>query len=130
MTTVSDALAEAIVALITGTDHWISLHESDPGETGAGETTVVGRVELDTTAGWGAAADDGTTGGRKQANAAELDFGTASGDADLGWACIWTASSGGSVKTCTPLVTPQSVVTGNPVVIPAGDLEIVGAGIS
>ncbi len=130
MTSITNTLAESIVALITGSDHWLSLHESDPGETGAGETTVVDRIELDTTAGWDAAEDDVATGGRKRKNAAELDFGTATGDADLTHAGIWTASSGGTFVAGAPLVTPQSVVTGNPVVIPAGDLEIVGAGIS
>jgi hypothetical protein len=128
-TTVTNAVAESIIDVITTQDVYASLHETDPGETGAGETdALAGRAEILSATGWSAAGDDVATGGRVVSNAAELNWGEATGTANLGWICLWTAAAAGTVLTCTSLVTEQDVIAGNPVVLPIGDLEIVGSG--
>lgn len=125
----ANSYAESIVALITGQDVEVSLHTADPGKTGANEADITqsnGRVSI-LTADWNAAVDDGPTTGRLQDNVNELDFGNATADESVTHIFFWE-SDGTTPIGGFALVDSKTLVTGEPVKMPAGDLDVVGAG--
>lgn len=126
-TTITDAKAEAILALWTGGTIYASLHTADPGKTGASEATGVGRVQI-LTGGWNAAVADGGTGGRLQDNAADVDFGTSTAAETYTHFGFWDASSGGTFLGGASLTSSVAVAIGEGIKFPAGDLDMVGYG--
>jgi hypothetical protein len=101
---------------------YLALCTADPGETATGSSIEeptggdYARAECDS---WDAAAD------RATANSADIDFPEPGADWDLltHWA-ICDATTAGNVLAYGPLVSPVMVVTGDPVSILAGDLDI------
>jgi hypothetical protein len=131
MTTLPDAVSEAIIALYSGIDLYVSLHSADPGKTGASEITGTSyaRQLVPTSGGWSAAAADVTSGGRNESNVAAVDFGTAgSAWGTITHFAVWTAVTAGTFKGGAALTASQTIASGNAVSFPIGDLVIVGAG--
>jgi hypothetical protein len=125
--TIPDAKAEEVVELWTDSTMHVSLHDGDPGKTGASELSTFGREEI-TSAQWAAFAADASTGGRRKESDVELSYGNAPSSEDITHFGFWTAATEGTFLGGAELVTPQSVTQGNEVKFNSGDLQIVGAG--
>lgn len=99
---------------------YVALFSADP--TAAGTLTnevtttirVAGRVAID----WG----DVTS--RALANDAAVNFGNAAGGASITHGAIMDAASAGNMLAWSPLTTPRTVIAGDPVVIPIGDVSV------
>jgi len=101
------------------TDVYVALFNGDPTATGSGGTEVTTTIRV---AGrlpvvWGAVAS------RACANSADIDFGLAAGGASITHAALFDAASAGNMLTYSPLDTPRTVIAGDPVVIPTGDVS-------
>lgn len=127
-TVIPDAMAEDILELYTGVDLWVSLHTAEPGKTGAGESATLARQKIATSGGWGTVGADSGSGGRKVANAAQLDYGEASAAETIGFFGFWSASTSGTFLGGAPVTTPQTTVIGNPVFVPVGGIVVIAAG--
>ena len=130
MTTLAPAVADDVIEIITGVDRYLALNTGDPGTNGANESTAVNRILVAAATAWVAPVDDTIIeDARVSRNANEINFGLSDEVAVVTHASIWTAATGGTFVAGTELNTPQNLAVGNPVIIPAGDLEIVGAGV-
>jgi len=99
---------------------YVALFNGDPTAAGSGgtEVTTTIRVAGRLAVTWGAVAS------RQIANSAAIYFGTAAGGATVTHAALYDAASSGNMLAWTPLDTTRVVVTGDPVVIPTGDLTV------
>jgi len=127
-TVIPNAVAEDILELYTGADVWVSLHTDEPGKTGAYESANLTRQKIATSGGWGSVSDDVGSGGRKVANAAQLDYGEAVAAEEIGYFGFWDAASSGNWLGGAPVTTPQETVIGNPVFVPVGGIVVIAAG--
>lgn len=66
----------------------------------------------------------GAIASRSMSNNAELDFGDASGAADVDYVSIHDASTGGNLLASAAVDTPASITGGEKVAIGAGDLDL------
>jgi hypothetical protein len=96
---------------------WISLHDDDPGESGANEIADVDRVFV-SAAGWSVAAD------KELHNVDQIDFENMPA-CEVSYFGAWDAETAGNFLRSTPRldgspleVTPLSVSEGNTVTIP------------
>jgi hypothetical protein len=126
--TIPNVDAEAIVNLWKGSDLYVAAHIGDPGKIGANPATGLPRVLLASASGYTAFVDDATSGGRLTDNAAVLDFGLASVAETYTHLGLWSAATGGTFRGGGPLVTAKSAAVNEPVTIPIGNLDLVGAG--
>lgn len=99
---------------------YVALFDGDPTASGAGGTEVTTTIRV---AGR-VAATFGAVTSRAISNSADIDFGTAAGGADVTHAALFDAASSGNMICWSPLDTPRSIITGDPVVIPTGDFNI------
>lgn len=79
---------------------------------------------------WSAFADDATSGGRITDNAALLDFGTATVAETATHLGLWTAETAGTFRGGGDLTTSKAYAVDEPVTIPIGQLDLVGAGVA
>lgn len=99
---------------------YVGVFNGDPTAAGTGGTEVTttirpaGRV----------AVGFGTVTSRAVANAANIDFGAAAAGATITHAAIFDAASGGNMLGFTPLDNSRTIAVADPVVIPAGDLQV------
>lgn len=99
---------------------YVALFDGDPTASGSGGTEVTttirvaGRVAVT----WGAIAS------RQIANSADVDFGTSAGNANVTHAALFDASSGGNMLAYSAVDNTRNILTGDPVVIPTGDLSV------
>lgn len=128
------AIADAMLAVLTGSDLWLGLGTDTADPTIEATGTDYVRVLLATATGWDAAADYSETVdavltviGRLQQNAAEIVMGTvgAGGWGTLYWLQFWSASSAGTLQAAARLTNPQVTVEGNDVKIPASNLRTI-----
>lgn len=99
---------------------YVALFDGDPTAAGSGgtEVTTTIRVAGRLAVTWGAISS------RQIANSADIDFGTSAGNANVTHAAIFDAASGGNMLTYSPVDNVRNILTGDPVVIPTGDLTI------
>lgn len=122
----SDYLANKVLGWVDGAAMgtapaacYLGLFNGNPTGSGAGGTEVTatvrvaGRVAIS----WGAIT------GRNMDNDAAVDFGTSAGNATVDHIGIFDAASGGNMLGYSPATNSRAVVTGDPVVVPIGDLS-------
>lgn len=99
------------------TTHYLSLHTSDPGETGAtGELSGSGYVRQ--SIGF-------TVTNNTATNTAVVEFPTATGSwGTITHIAIWDASSGGNAIAYAALTSSKAIASGDVLRLPAGDLDI------
>lgn len=123
----SNYLADEILDWFKGTDMpsapttvYVALFDGDPTAAGTSGTEVTtdirpaGRLGVT----WGSIAARAVT------NSANIDFGTADSNADVTHAALFDAASGGNMLCYSPLDNVRSIIAGDPVVIPSGDLNV------
>lgn len=120
----SDYFANAILNYVRGTAMpaapgtvYVGLFDGDPKAGGTEVTTTIsagGRVAVPWTA----------VAARAIENNADIDFGAAAGAADVDHFALFTAASAGNQLGSTPLDNARSIGAGDPVVFPAGSLEM------
>jgi len=96
---------------------YIGLHSANPTDTGAtGEVTTTirpaGRVAVTFAA----------PSSKAIASDADVDFGNADAGATVTHFSLWDASSSGNCLGTAALTTPRTIVAGDPVLFPAGDI--------
>lgn len=123
----SNYLANAVLNWLDGdampsapSDVYVALFNGDPTATGSGGTEVTttiraaGRLAVT----WGAVSS------RETSNSADIDFGTADGAATVTHAAIFDAASSGNMLCYSPVDNTRNILSGDPVVIPTGDLRV------
>jgi hypothetical protein len=123
----SNYLADEILDWFKGADMptapttvYVALFDGDPTAAGTSGTEVT----TDIRAAGRLAITWGSITGRAISNSANIDFGTSAGDADVTHAAIFDAATGGNMLCYTALDNARTIVTGDPVVIPSGDLNV------
>lgn len=122
----SNYLANAILNWLDGdampaapSDVYVALFDGDPTAAGSGGTEVTttirvaGRLPIT----WGAVS------ARACSNSADIDFGTSAGNANVTHCAIFDASSAGNMLMYSAVDNVRNILTGDPVVIPTGDLS-------
>lgn len=122
----SDYLANALLNWVKSTAFpadpaavYVALHDGDPTGAGTGGDDVTTDIR---TAGR-VAVTFGSIASRAMANSADVDFGLAVAGADLSHFSIWDAQAAGNMLAYSPLTIPRTILAGDPVVFPTGDLE-------
>ncbi len=98
---------------------YVGLHSADPGDTGA-----TGEVTTTINAGGRIAATFAAPSSKVIASDADVDFGNADGGATITHFSLWDAAAAGNCLGTGPLAASRTIVTGDPVKFPAGDLEV------
>lgn len=123
----SNFLADLFLGWFAGDDMpsapatvYVALFDGDPTATGTGGTEVTTDIR---TAGRVAVVWDAIAA-RALVNDGNIDFGTSEGDVDVTHAALFDAASAGNMLSYSALDNARSIVTGDPVVIPSGDLNV------
>lgn len=123
----SNYLANLHLNWVKGTDMpnapatvYVGLFNGDPTPTGLGGSDVTATVR---TAGRVAVAF-GAVANRVVMNNANVDFGAAAAGATITHAALYDAQTGGNMLYFTELDTTRTVIAGDPIVIPVGDLSV------
>ncbi|MFW6075021.1 MAG: hypothetical protein ACOC9Y_05450 [Chloroflexota bacterium] len=100
----------------------------DSGLTGGTDPEVTVTEEVAGMSLLGSYTDDATSGGRLKDNDAVIEMGEASGDNTATHGQYWTAETGGDMIQSHELESNVAYTTNQPVEVPAGNLDLLGAG--
>jgi hypothetical protein len=122
----STYLANAHLAWLKGDDMpaapttvYVAIFNGDPTAAGTGGTEVSGTISDGRKA-----VSFGTVTARAVANDANIDFGAAAASGTITHGALFDAATGGNMLYFTPLTNTRTIALGDPVVIPAGDLNV------
>lgn len=136
---ISDYLADEFLDWLKGnavttppTALYLSLHSANPGPDGLSNdvsTLLAGGRATLTLANLGALADD-AEGGRVVSSQSEITFTTsAASSGTITYVGVWDAVSGGNFLLADPTSQPYTVLPGDIIRIPAGQLQLKAIGL-